>query len=566
MSLAFPIRTPPPPATIPLHIAQAVKVLIMGALLYWAGQRLNRMREEDELTYTLMPTEDAFLRQPVYKNLSNQELARLHQMLDLAERIEPSARYGVRDPLTGVTVRREALQEEYRRRFGLGGFLMVPTNIGFIDDRGSPSALPETIARAGLVAWAVGGAAVGGLARLAAQLWGLMNRPAGLVTPSEWPSAITYEYLWATSGTLIIQGTWEESYQFEFRNPPGLPSGESGSGTWGPISIPDVDGLRLVYNPGTPVGQWQPAGTGGGTESNTLLYRQNGVWVGAINTGSTAGGGIGPSPSEWRWTGYARTVPTVINHYGQPVYPPPVPAQSPYPGRSPFGVATPAELPATPGSQPNTVRGSETNGEPVVQPSTPGVTPATIPATAPIAAPALPRVPLIPGAVPTTDQGTLPVPRPGTTPTTQPVTIVPWPNATPINPVPLAPPATLSGIALKTGELEGKLDQIGRMLQPEPGGGDYTDLLQLVGPILSFLTSADPAGGYEISSPCETGEGSPSEPLVAAWGPSIGADAQVIKRIDALAELLQHHKNLKQPSCKNPSPVGEVVTVQFEET
>ena len=53
---------------------------------------------------------------------------------------------------------------------------------------------------------------------------------------------------------------------------------------------------------------------------------------------------------------------------------------------------------------------------------------------------------------------------------------------------------------------------------------------------------------------------------MATWGPSIGADAQVIKRIDALAELLQHHKNLKQPSCKNPAPVGEVVTVQFEET
>jgi len=40
----------------------------------------------------------------------------------------------------------------------------------------------------------------------------------------------------------------------------------------------------------------------------------------------------------------------------------------------------------------------------------------------------------------------------------------------------------------------------------------------------------------------------------------------VVKRLDALAELLQHHKTLKQPSCKNPSPVGEVVTVQFEET
>ena len=106
------------------------------------------------------------------------------------------------------------------------------------------------------------------------------------------------------------------------------------------------------------------------------------------------------------------------------------------------------------------------------------------------------------------------------------------------------------------------------MLQPAENGPDYGDLLGLVPTLLNWLLSADPEGGYEISSPCvPSGEpGSAGQPLVAEWGASIGPDAQVIKRLDALAELLQHHKTLKQPSCKNPSPVGEVVTVQFEET
>lgn len=538
----------------------AAGALAVGAGLLWLREQLAR-RHFQESVFMNDYQQDALYRRPNYRGMTSGQIQQSRQLLDAVGEDAYTLQPG------GVYLERRELDREMLRRAGGGGFIFIGPGLpGEADLTGWTAGAAAAALGAGGQLWQASVAAGRGLGRLMDQIWGLLNRPPGYVTPDAWPAQVTSEYLWQTPGTLVIQGTWEEAYQFEFRNPPGLPSGESGSGTWGPISIPNVDRLRLVYSPGTPVDQWQPAGTGGGTESNTLLYWQNGVWVGAINTGTTAGGGIGPSASEWKWSGYARTIPTVINHNGQPVYPLPVPGQSPYPGAAPFAIPVPARLPALPAGQPTPEQQPAPEGEPVLQPGTPGVTPATVPATAPVAAPALPRVPLIPGAIPTTDQGTLPAPSPSPAPTTPPDAVIPWPGATPTPADAKAPPATLPGIARKTGEIEDKLDQIGRMLQPEPGGGDYTDLLQLVGPILSFLTSADPAGGYEISSPCETGEGSPSEPLVAAWGPSVGADAQVIKRIDALAELLQHHKNLKQPSCKNPSPVGEVVTVQFEET
>jgi hypothetical protein len=35
--------------------------------------------------------------------------------------------------------------------------------------------------------------------------------------------------------------------------------------------------------------------------------------------------------------------------------------------------------------------------------------------------------------------------------------------------------------------------------------------------------------------------------------------------VDALAELLQHHKELRQPTCKRGPVTGTPVTVLFEE-
>jgi len=265
-----------------------------------------------------------------------------------------------------------------------------------------------------------------------------------------------------------------------------------------------------------------------------------------------------PDPSPIQPPG--RAVPPVRVIPGQPSQPPtpPVVPKAPpvvWPGTAP----TPA--PAEPGD-PGGVPMPGTPATPTPSTPQPGTTPSTDPTAPQQPNPFVP----IPGAQPIPNDGSAPVPAPSPTPITSPDTLVPWPGAKPIKVDQLAPPPTIEGIAKKTGEIEGKLDQIGGMLQPDLPDFDWGDALQGLAQLIGWLSSADPAGGYEISSPCETGPGSSDDPLVAEWGASLGPNASILKRLDAIAELLQHHKTLKQPSCKNPSPTGEVVTVQFEET
>lgn len=96
---------------------------------------------------------------------------------------------------------------------------------------------------------------------------------------------------------------------------------------------------------------------------------------------------------------------------------------------------------------------------------------------------------------------------------------------------------------------------------------DLSELIQLLLQILALLETVDPAGQYEITSPCATNPatGAAAEPLVATWPLTFGAVAAVAKRVDALAELVQHHKDLPQPTCGRSRPTGDPVTVQFEE-
>jgi len=97
---------------------------------------------------------------------------------------------------------------------------------------------------------------------------------------------------------------------------------------------------------------------------------------------------------------------------------------------------------------------------------------------------------------------------------------------------------------------------------PAPELPDLSDLLRL----LELLTSIDGPGAYGLQGPCDLGEdGELLPPRVAEWGPSIGLKGLIVKRLDALAELIQHHKDLAQPTCPRRRPVGEIVSVNFEE-
>jgi hypothetical protein len=125
-------------------------------------------------------------------------------------------------------------------------------------------------------------------------------------------------------------------------------------------------------------------------------------------------------------------------------------------------------------------------------------------------------------------------------------------------------------MARELGRIETKLARLLDRPAPDGGGGGtggggglpdlpWADLFQL-------LASIDGPGGYALEGPCDRGPGGdPLPPRLAEWGASIGLEGSIVKRLDALAELLQHHKDLKQPICPPGRAVGQPVTVTFEE-
>ena len=129
-------------------------------------------------------------------------------------------------------------------------------------------------------------------------------------------------------------------------------------------------------------------------------------------------------------------------------------------------------------------------------------------------------------------------------------------------------PETMAGIAAEVGRIESK---VGSLLQrPEQDLGAVLErflLLQgLLQQLWDYLQSIDGAGNYSLDSTCEVDEDGAKRPPVAVDFPqSTGSTAAITKRLDALASLIQVHKDLKQPSCKHPRPGGEAVTVNFSE-
>jgi len=234
-------------------------------------------------------------------------------------------------------------------------------------------------------------------------------------------------------------------------------------------------------------------------------------------------------------------------------------------------VSTPAYLPATapapavaPGAPlPLTQPQPQAPGE-VAPPTT--ATPTAPPAT-------LPRTPAYPQPTPTqqptpTGQETapsgelVPLPLPLPTPTSPTAHVI---NGTqvPAN----GPAPTLTGIAQELGRLERKSAQ---MLDPSRAPtGPNIDRLGLLAELLGSLVEAvfflQQGGQYEISSPCELTEAGDRVPVVVPFSGALSSFGVLSNKMDAVAELLQAHKDLKQPICKQTPAIGEPVTVNFEQ-
>ena len=73
-------------------------------------------------------------------------------------------------------------------------------------------------------------------------------------------------------------------------------------------------------------------------------------------------------------------------------------------------------------------------------------------------------------------------------------------------------------------------------------------------------------GVYTLEPVCDfDSQGVPMPAREASWSGGFGEVSELSSKVDALAELLQHHKELRQPICKQTPPTGQPVTVTFEE-
>jgi hypothetical protein len=196
---------------------------------------------------------------------------------------------------------------------------------------------------------------------------------------------------------------------------------------------------------------------------------------------------------------------------------------------------------------------------PAVAPVEPGPEPQASPIVIPGPVP-LPLPVADPSGV-TVQNGSVLAAAPLPVPVTDPTSIIPWPGAAPIPGTGTAPAPTLEGIAQEVGRIERKIEM---MMSPTAPG----NLRDLIGPIVEAILAFTSGTVYTLDSPCEVdAEGNKLPPVEVQAPGALTQFGAILNRVDALAELLQVHKDLKQPNCRGADvPVGgEFVTVNFEQ-
>jgi hypothetical protein len=316
-------------------------------------------------------------------------------------------------------------------------------------------------------------------------------------------------------------------------------------------------------------GGGQPNAAGG---TYTYTKAGDGNWYQKAGVGYQ----VGPQNGGpfWQQGDTTHTITINISSGGVPILPPVIEPQFPFspplPAEAePLPLEDPQRQTPAPLAPPFAPPQAPPAPEPLpAAPPTPGpdpLAPGQAPAPGWVPWPGWVPAPVVvppPAGQPLPNDGTVVIPVPLPVPTTPP-TVEDF-LGQPIGQPGTAPPPTLEGIAGEVGKIEQKLRILGE--KPDPPPTDLTDILQLLGELLQLLSSGYDAGSYEISSPCERdANGQPLPPEVVQWPGGVGRFAQVNEKLDALAELLQLHKNLRQPTCMNTKPTGREVTVQFQE-
>jgi hypothetical protein len=154
------------------------------------------------------------------------------------------------------------------------------------------------------------------------------------------------------------------------------------------------------------------------------------------------------------------------------------------------------------------------------------------------------------------------VPAPTEAPTPTPGDVhFPWPGGPGVGPGGARP--DIAAIAQEVGRIEQKL-----ALMPRPGSDpsnpiDWGDLAATLLRIWEAISASSAGGTYTLGSPCVVDEAT-GERVVTEVQYSGGLTWLDVlnNKVDALAELQQAAKDLKQPICRHKAE-GQPVTVTF---
>ena len=243
-----------------------------------------------------------------------------------------------------------------------------------------------------------------------------------------------------------------------------------------------------------------------------------------------------------------------------PPVPTPNPNPSPKPSISPRVVPTPNPGPGEPQPNPSPNPPPQPNpgpGEPQPNPN-PQPQPNTFPIT-PLPFP----IPQPNNPTQTNPNGTTQA-APQTKPTTTPTDAHVVDNKVITN---TGPQPSLDGIAKEVGRIESKLASVMKSapLKDPLEWDEIISILRLLKDLFDGITDNEPQSAYQISSPCELDDQEQRIVFASTIAASTDKFSAIINRINAVADLLQHSKNLKQPLCPGQRfPVsGQAVTVNF---
>ena len=416
-----------------------------------------------------------------------------------------------------------------------------------------------------------------------AQLWGTAAGPARQGGPAVNPANYThYRFNGSVSSAFGNGGSKVYNWRQRASNPTmtlelpdcALPVGPCGSSiTWGSsmtLSLSEegyLSGTVLQHFYRNENGSYGGSvggisvNTGGLKPAGTQIATISGSWEFSNNGGSTIAATWDGSPTtETPWLDPPTQAALDFQAAQQLDGFVPLPLVLPEPAQVPEAEPITQPEPETPAEPPRRIAPPVTvpSSPPWISPSRPGSTPGSVPGYFPSQNPTQPTQPTAP-------DGTVTPTRPGPVTQTQPGSIVPWPGAPSIPAIGPAPRADLVGIAQEVGRIERKID-----LMNTPGSGpngfeNLSELLGLLGQIWEFLTASTSGTTYTLDSPCEVDEEGVKLPPIEIDAPGAATTFQaLLNRTDALAELIQAHKNLKQPGCKHKL-AGEIVTVNFQQ-